>query len=83
MQSTGIEEKLCPTYKNNYVKLVPDQDKISHCTKLQVLQETEYPDSYYQVVRFLDNIDDKSKQVPGLIYHDRTLFRVLFYQEIK
>jgi hypothetical protein len=52
MQSTGIEEKFCPTDKNNYVKLVPDQDKISHCTKLQVLQETKYSNSYYQEVRW-------------------------------
>jgi hypothetical protein len=61
MQSTGtsssdIEEEMYPTDKYNYVELVPDQDKISHCTKLQVLQETKYPESYYKVVRFLDNI---------------------------
>jgi hypothetical protein len=87
MQSIGtssdIKEEIYPTDKCHYVKLVPDQDKISHCTKLQVLQETEYPESYYQVVRFLDNIEANSKKVPGLFYHDRTLFRVLFYQEIE
>jgi hypothetical protein len=63
--------------------IVPDQDKISNCTKIQVLQETKFPESYYQVVRFLDNIEANSKKVPGSIYHDQTLFRVLFYQEIK
>jgi hypothetical protein len=70
MQSTGIEEELSPTDKNNYVRLVPNQDKISHCTKLQVLPATEYPDSYYQVVRFLDNIEGDSEKIPGSIYHD-------------
>jgi hypothetical protein len=76
MQSTGtssdIEEEIYPMDKYNYVKLVPDQDNISQCTKLQVLQETEYPESYYQKVRFLDNIEAVSKKVPRSIYHDRT-----------
>jgi hypothetical protein len=31
----------------------------------------------------LDNIEADSEKVPRSIYHDRTLFRVLFYQEIK
>jgi hypothetical protein len=31
----------------------------------------------------LDNIEADSEKVPGSIYHDRTLFRVSFYQEIK
>jgi hypothetical protein len=87
MQSTNtssdIEEEIYPTDKFNYVRLVPDQEKNSNCTKIQVLKETEYPESYYQVVRFLDNIEANSEKVPGLIYHNQTLFRVLFYQEIK
>jgi hypothetical protein len=87
MQSTGtssdIEEEIYPTDKYNYVRLVPDHDKISNCTKLQVLQETKYPEYYYRVVRFLDNIEAESEKVPGSIYHNRTLFRVSFYQEKK
>jgi endonuclease III-like uncharacterized protein len=50
--------------------LSSEQDKISHCTKLQVLQETVYPDSYYKVGRFFENIEDDSEKVPGSIYHD-------------
>jgi hypothetical protein len=87
MQNTGtssdIEEEIYHTDKYNYVRLVLDQDKVTSCTKIQVLQGTEYPESYYQVVRFLDNIEADSERIPGSIYHDRTLFRVLFYQEIK
>jgi hypothetical protein len=87
MQSTGtssdIEEEIYPTDKNNLVRIVPDQDKISNCTKIQVLQETKCPESYYQVVRFLDNIEADSEKVPGSIYHNRNLFRVSIYQEIK
>jgi hypothetical protein len=87
MQSTGtssdIEEDIYPTDKYIFVGLVPDQSKISNCTKIQVLQETEYPESYYRVVRFLDNIEADSEKLPGFIYHNRSLFRVLFYQEIK
>jgi CYTH domain-containing protein len=45
------------TEKYNYVIPVPDQEKMLPCTKLQVLQETEYPESYYKVVRFLDNFE--------------------------
>jgi hypothetical protein len=72
MQSTGsdIEEEIYPVDKYNYVRLVPDQDKILNCTMLQVVQETEYPESYLKVVRFLDNIEADSKKVPGSIYHD-------------
>jgi hypothetical protein len=40
----------------------------------QQLQETVSPESYYQVVRFLDNIEGDSEMVPGLIYHNRTMF---------
>jgi hypothetical protein len=87
MQSTGtssdFEEEIYSTDKYSYVSLVLDQDKITNCTKIQVLQETEYPESYFQVVRFLDNIEADSEKVPGSIYHDRTLFRVSFYQEKK
>jgi hypothetical protein len=87
MQSTGtssdIEGEIHPTDKYNYVLLVPDQVKISSCTKIQVLQETKYPESYLRVVRFLDNIEADSEIVPGSIYHDQTLLRVLFYLEIK
>jgi hypothetical protein len=87
MQSTGtssnIEEEIYTTDKYNYVRLVPDQDKITNCTKIQVLQETEYSEYYYRVVRFLENIEADSEKVPGSIYQDQTLFRVLFYQEIK
>jgi hypothetical protein len=54
-----------------------------NCTKIQVLQETEYPESYYKVVRFLEYIESDSEKVTGSIYHDRTLFRVSFYQEIE
>jgi hypothetical protein len=68
--SSDIDEAFCPMDKNSYTKLGPDQDKILHCTKLQLLQETDYPDSYYQVVRFIDNIEDNSEKVPDLIYHD-------------
>jgi hypothetical protein len=86
MQRTGtsssdIEEEIYPLDKYTNVKLVPDKDKSSHCTKLHVLRDTKYPESYYSVVRFLDNIEGDSKKVLCLIYHDRTLFRVLFYQE--
>jgi hypothetical protein len=84
MQSTcislsDIEEEMCPLEKS-YTLLVLDQGKILHCTKLQVLpfSETEYPDSYAQVIRFSDNIDEDSEKVPGSKYHNQTLFRVLF-----
>jgi hypothetical protein len=74
MQSTStssdIEEEIYPTDKYKYVRLVPDQEKFTNFTKIQVLQETEYPESYYQVVWFLDNIEADSEKVPGLIYHD-------------
>jgi hypothetical protein len=85
MQSNGtrsdIEEEIYLTDKYNYVRLIPDQDQISNCTKIQVLQETKNPESYYQVVPFLDNIEADSEKVPGSIYHERTLFRVSFLKK--
>jgi hypothetical protein len=64
MQSTGtssdIEEEIYPTDIFNSVKLVPDQDKISQCTKLLVLQETKYPESSLKVLQFLNNIEADS-----------------------
>jgi hypothetical protein len=87
MQSTGtssdVEEEMYPTDKYNYVSLLPDQDKILNCTQIQALQETENPKSYLQIERFSDNIEADSKNVPGSTYHDQTLFRVFFYQEMK
>jgi hypothetical protein len=87
MKSTGtsssdIEEEFCHTDKNFYT-LRTDQDKLKYCTKLSGNQETEYPDTYIQVVRFLDNIEEDSEKVPGSKFHDRAIFRVSFYQEIK
>jgi hypothetical protein len=87
MQSTGIsssdiEEEIYPTDKINYALLLHDQDKPKNCMKLSGNQETEYPEAYYQVVRFLDYTEEDYEIVPGSKNHDRTLFRVSFHQEI-
>jgi hypothetical protein len=83
MQSTGISSSDIEEAFYYYALLVQDQDKPKNCTRLTGNPETDYPDTNIKVVRFLDNIEEDSEKVPGLKYHDRTLFRVLFYQEIK
>jgi hypothetical protein len=81
--SSDIEEEIWSPDKNNYTLLVHNQDKLTNCTKLSGNQETEYPKTYYQVVRFLDHSEANSDILPGSKYHNRTIFRVSFYQEIK
>jgi hypothetical protein len=69
--------------KIDYALLVHDQDKPKNCTKFSGNQETKYPKTYYQFVRFLDNTNEASDIVPGLKFCDQTIFRVSFYQEIQ
>jgi hypothetical protein len=40
--------------KINYTLLLHNQDKPKNCTKLSGNQEAKYPETYSQVVRFLD-----------------------------
>jgi hypothetical protein len=63
--SSDIKEENYPTDKYNYVRRVPHQNKKSNCTKKQVLQKPEYPESYYQVAQFMDYIEADSEKGTG------------------
>jgi hypothetical protein len=60
--SSDFEEENFSMDKHLYTLLFQYQDEITNCTKLLRISENNYPESYYKVVRCLDNIGEIPKR---------------------